>query len=709
MNRVKMMMWKRRRRRKKRRIMETICSLRMNRTGGPFQRRKRRTRGQPSPCRPTLRQLQSTLPVFTFWRMATFFYQCAGLPPLAVPDSSDGCVSTSENDEEGGSKTVEKETEATKAEEEATRSNSTSNRSVHFSTKPITVFSTHSVVAYKRRNDSIDPVAASAEYELEKRLEELDLFQMDLQKGSNGLGISILGMGMTSANGVEKLGIFVKAITPGGAADIDGRIRVYDQLVEVDGQCLVGVSQSFAADALRNTSGTVHFVVGRERNETNMSIAALLEADEMTASTTSASNSEMSEDVRTIYEENIKREDSVETLRKLLADASATAAKAHEQVEPDICEEEDDEEDEEDIFDDDDDDDATTDTLVSENGDRPNGQPRARRPLVRAGVLPFEVSSSDAGLSVSECDSESDRNQPVLDISKEISKLRQRDLAITQLLQEAMEKAKSRNSEGYGLPSSDVNSEQTVKASANFPKPALCALRFLASHLFNAQSQIKRLRVRIRQLGQRLTDQEAAADEAIERLCLRCHNLETRLAEKQAMLSSVTNERENTSQIGTDAGSASAGHEKGDQLSPHDREHESAMEALSNMQSRYSSLNALYEAALKREELLRTELLTMQETQRNLTEKYSEEKTNTYDQLERSGSPRVSESPEATRLEDTETPGDLSSLHSVQQNEQPCPITGERSIAPLILNSTGTQHKKLPPPRPPRPQSRDAV
>uniref|UniRef100_A0A8C5JG16 Tyrosine-protein phosphatase non-receptor type 13 n=1 Tax=Junco hyemalis TaxID=40217 RepID=A0A8C5JG16_JUNHY len=85
-----------------------------------------------------------------------------------------------------------------------------------------------------------------------------DIFEVELAKKDNGLGISVTGGVNTS---IRHGGIYVKAIIPKGAAEADGRIEKGDRVLSVNGISLEGATHKQAVEILRNTGQVVHLLL----------------------------------------------------------------------------------------------------------------------------------------------------------------------------------------------------------------------------------------------------------------------------------------------------------------------------------------------------------------------------------------------------------------------------------------------------------------
>ncbi|XP_008056555.1 tyrosine-protein phosphatase non-receptor type 13 isoform X4 [Carlito syrichta] len=85
-----------------------------------------------------------------------------------------------------------------------------------------------------------------------------DIFEVELAKNDNSLGISVTGGVNTS---VRHGGIYVKAVIPKGAAESDGRIHKGDRVLAVNGVSLGGATHKQAVETLRNTGQVVHLLL----------------------------------------------------------------------------------------------------------------------------------------------------------------------------------------------------------------------------------------------------------------------------------------------------------------------------------------------------------------------------------------------------------------------------------------------------------------
>lgn len=90
---------------------------------------------------------------------------------------------------------------------------------------------------------------------------EPEIVEVSFEKVKGSIGLSIVA---AKGDGQMSRGIYIKSVVPGGAAALDGRLQAGDQLLEVDGRSLVGLSQEKAANLMTKTGNVVCLKVSKQ-------------------------------------------------------------------------------------------------------------------------------------------------------------------------------------------------------------------------------------------------------------------------------------------------------------------------------------------------------------------------------------------------------------------------------------------------------------
>ncbi|KAK6105381.1 Ras association (RalGDS/AF-6) domain family protein [Brugia pahangi] len=107
-------------------------------------------------------------------------------------------------------------------------------------------------------NSLHEQISMSSMNSLPKRERDSEIVVITINRGTGGIGLSIVA---AQGVGEHSIGIYVKKVVDGSAAHRDGRLESGDQLLTVNGQSLIGISQEEAASKMSSSGPIVSFEV----------------------------------------------------------------------------------------------------------------------------------------------------------------------------------------------------------------------------------------------------------------------------------------------------------------------------------------------------------------------------------------------------------------------------------------------------------------